>query len=52
MIATSEVKKQKKQPARGMMENVMEQFHSAADKIELHPSIRKLPITRSWYIFL
>ncbi|RFN60524.1 Glu/Leu/Phe/Val family dehydrogenase [Marixanthomonas ophiurae] len=42
MIATSEVKKQKKQPTRGMMENVMEQFHSAADKIELHPSIRKI----------
>jgi len=42
MIATSEVKKPKKQKARGMMENVMEQFHSAADKIELHPSIRKI----------
>ncbi len=42
MIATSEVNKPKKQKARGMMENVMEQFHSAADKIELHPSIRKI----------
>ncbi|PVW12636.1 Glu/Leu/Phe/Val family dehydrogenase [Marixanthomonas spongiae] len=41
MIATSEVKKEKK-PVRGMMENVMEQFNSAADRIELHPSIRKI----------
>ncbi len=42
MIATSEVKKPRKQKARGMIENVMEQFHSAADIIELHPSIRKI----------
>ncbi|UAB80104.1 Glu/Leu/Phe/Val dehydrogenase [Marixanthomonas sp. SCSIO 43207] len=42
MIATSTVEKQKQQKARGMMDNVMKQFHSAADKIELHPSIRKI----------
>ncbi len=35
-------KKSKKVPVRGMMDNVMEQFNSAADHIELHPSIRKI----------
>ncbi|TYP73679.1 Glu/Leu/Phe/Val family dehydrogenase [Aquimarina intermedia] len=32
----------KKAPVRGMMENVMEQFNSAADHIDLHPNIRKI----------
>ncbi|MCM4155719.1 Glu/Leu/Phe/Val dehydrogenase [Gramella sp. AN32] len=32
----------KKTPVRGMMDNVMEQFHTAADHIDLHPSIRKI----------
>ncbi|MFC4689936.1 Glu/Leu/Phe/Val dehydrogenase [Dokdonia genika] len=35
-------KKSKKIPVRGMMENVMEQFNSASDHIELHPNIRKI----------
>ena len=35
-------KKRKKVPVRGMMDNVMEQFNSAADHIELHPNIRKI----------
>ena len=42
MTLVAEVKKQKKQAVRGMMDNVMEQFNSAADKINLHPSIRKI----------
>jgi len=29
-------------PAIGMMDNVMKQFHSAADQIDLHPNIRKI----------
>jgi glutamate dehydrogenase (NAD(P)+) len=29
-------------PIKGMMENVMEQFNSASDHIELHPNIRKI----------
>lgn len=29
-------------PLRGMMDNVMEQFNSAADHIGLHPNIRKI----------
>ena len=32
----------KKLPLKGMMENVMEQFNSAADRIDLHPNIRKI----------
>ncbi|MBU2922260.1 Glu/Leu/Phe/Val dehydrogenase [Winogradskyella psychrotolerans] len=32
----------KKVPVRGMMDNVMEQFNSAADQINLHPNIRKI----------
>jgi glutamate dehydrogenase (NAD(P)+) len=34
--------KEKKAPLKGMMENVMEQFNSAADHINLHPNIRKI----------
>tara|TARA_R110002051_G_scaffold324970_1_gene424862 strand:+ start:36007 stop:37311 length:1305 start_codon:yes stop_codon:yes gene_type:complete len=34
--------KEKKIPLRGMMENVMEQFNSASDHINLHPNIRKI----------
>ena len=42
-IATVEIKKEtKKVPLRGMMDNVMEQFESAADQINLHPNIRKI----------
>lgn len=42
-IATAEIKKEtKKVPLRGMMDNVMEQFDSAADQINLHPNIRKI----------
>ncbi|QCE42421.1 Glu/Leu/Phe/Val family dehydrogenase [Psychroserpens sp. NJDZ02] len=32
----------KKVPVKGMMDNVMEQFNSAADHINLHPNIRKI----------
>ncbi|MTE25658.1 Glu/Leu/Phe/Val family dehydrogenase [Winogradskyella ouciana] len=35
-------KKSKKALVRGMMDNVMEQFNSAADQINLHPNIRKI----------
>lgn len=42
MTLVAEIKKPKKQPVRGMMDNVMEQFNSAADKINLHPNIRKI----------
>ncbi|MEZ4792407.1 MAG: Glu/Leu/Phe/Val dehydrogenase [Gelidibacter sp.] len=31
-----------KAPVKGMMDNVMEQFNSAADQIGLHPNIRKI----------
>jgi len=42
-IATAKLKKEtKKVPVRGMMDNVMEQFNSAADQINLHPNIRKI----------
>lgn len=34
--------KQTKKPVRGMMDNVMKQFDSAADYIGLHPNIRKI----------
>ncbi|WP_458628850.1 Glu/Leu/Phe/Val family dehydrogenase [Winogradskyella sp. PC D3.3] len=34
--------KNKKVPLKGMMDNVMEQFNSAADHINLHPNIRKI----------
>ncbi|QHI39300.1 Glutamate dehydrogenase [Kordia antarctica] len=35
-------KKTKKVPAKGMMDNVMQQFSIAADYIDLHPNIRKI----------
>ncbi|WP_431134621.1 Glu/Leu/Phe/Val family dehydrogenase [Psychroserpens mesophilus] len=35
-------KKTKKAPVKGMMDNVMEQFNSAAEHINLHPNIRKI----------
>ncbi|WCO03395.1 Glu/Leu/Phe/Val family dehydrogenase [Psychroserpens ponticola] len=42
-IATAKLKKvTKKVPVRGMMDNVMEQFNTAADQINLHPNIRKI----------
>ncbi len=34
--------KKKAVPLKGMMDNVMEQFNSAADHINLHPNIRKI----------
>ncbi|MGG5486481.1 Glu/Leu/Phe/Val family dehydrogenase [Gaetbulibacter sp. PBL-D1] len=40
---TKEIKKEeKKVPVRGMMDNVMEQFESAASQIKLHPNIKKI----------
>ena len=43
MTLTADFKnKVKKVPVRGMMNNVMEQFNSAADQINLHPNIRKI----------
>ncbi|TXD84891.1 Glu/Leu/Phe/Val dehydrogenase [Subsaximicrobium wynnwilliamsii] len=42
MTLVADQKKQKKPAVRGMMENVMEQFNSAADQINLHPNIRKI----------
>lgn len=40
---TAELKeKAKKVPQRGMMDNVMEQFESAANQINLHPNIKKI----------
>jgi len=40
---TADLKKEiKKTPVRGMMDNVMEQFNSAADQINLHPNIKKI----------
>ena len=40
---TAELKKEtKKVPLRGMMDNVMEQFESAAAHINLHPNIKKI----------
>ena len=40
---TADLKKvTKKVPVKGMMDNVMEQFNSAADHINLHPNIRKI----------
>ncbi len=40
---TANLKKSaKKMPLKGMMDNVMEQFNSAADHINLHPNIRKI----------
>ena len=34
--------KSKKVPVKGMMDNVMEQFESAANQIKLHPNIKKI----------
>ncbi|MCL5128422.1 Glu/Leu/Phe/Val dehydrogenase [Algibacter sp. L4_22] len=43
MIEVAELsEKALKKPLRGMMDNVMNQFNSAADKIDLHPNIRKI----------
>jgi len=39
---TEKLTSKKKKPARGMIDNVMEQFNSAADHIQLHPNIRKI----------
>ena len=40
---TAEVNNKKnKIPVKGMMDNVLEQFNSAAEAIDLHPSIRKI----------
>lgn len=39
---TAVKKKSSKVPLKGMMENVMEQFNNAADRIELNPNIRKI----------
>lgn len=39
---TKNAKKSRKKNAKGMVENVLEQFNSAADQIYLHPSIRKI----------
>jgi glutamate dehydrogenase (NAD(P)+) len=35
-------KKSSRIPVKGMMENVMEQFNNAADRIDLNPNIRKI----------
>lgn len=43
MTTLTAVKKpSKKQALKGMMENVMEQFNNASDRIELNPNIRKI----------
>lgn len=43
MIEVAELNKiAHKKPQRGMMDNVMNQFNSAADIIDLHPNIRKI----------
>lgn len=43
MIEVAELTKiAHKKPQRGMMDNVMNQFNSAADIIDLHPNIRKI----------
>ncbi|TYC09671.1 Glu/Leu/Phe/Val dehydrogenase [Bizionia gelidisalsuginis] len=41
-IATTAKGDKKPAAKKGMMENVLEQFNTAADKINLHPSIRKI----------
>ncbi|MBQ0769036.1 MAG: Glu/Leu/Phe/Val dehydrogenase [Bizionia sp.] len=41
-IATTAKGDKKPAAKKGMMENVLEQFNTAADKIDLHPSIRKI----------
>ncbi|MAY84820.1 MAG: glutamate dehydrogenase [Flavobacteriales bacterium] len=42
MIITKENNKPKAVNAKNMVENVLEQFNSAADEINLHPNIRKI----------
>ncbi|TXD59459.1 Glu/Leu/Phe/Val dehydrogenase [Polaribacter sp. IC066] len=42
LIQEVKPKKQKKQPKQGMLENVMKQFESAADLINLNPNIKKI----------
>lgn len=43
MTLTKELKKPvKRKNARGMVDNVLEQFNSASDQIGLHPNIRKI----------
>src|SRR5690606_30524402 len=42
MTLLKEPKSPKIQNAKGMVENVLEQFNNAADYIDLHPSIRKI----------
>lgn len=43
MILTKELKETAKpKNAKGMVDNVLEQFNSASDKINLHPNIRKI----------
>jgi glutamate dehydrogenase (NAD(P)+) len=39
---TATIQKIPKKPLKGMVDNVMEQFNSAADLINLHPNIRKI----------
>lgn len=41
MTLTKEIKS-KKQPKQGMLNNVMEQFNSAADLVNLNPNIKKI----------
>jgi len=41
MILTKEIK-QKKQPKQGMLDNVMKQFNTAADLVNLNPNIKKI----------
>ncbi|HQA74891.1 MAG: Glu/Leu/Phe/Val dehydrogenase [Flavobacterium sp.] len=41
-ITLDKKKETKKVPVKGMMDNVMEQFNSASDQINLHPNIRKI----------
>lgn len=41
-ITLDKKKETKKAPVKGMMDNVMEQFNSASDQINLHPNIRKI----------
>lgn len=42
-VITQELKDtHQKSPVQGMMENVLKQFHKAADYIDLHPNVRKI----------
>lgn len=42
MTLTADIKNVKKQPVRGMMDNVMQQFNKAANQIDLNPNISKI----------